>query len=58
MNALIEPLELQESECNAQGWQMAGALDELDPDEPVTNGDRVLAWMVDRICALPAGTAH
>ena len=33
MNMLIEPVELQESECNAQGWQIAGALDDPAPDE-------------------------
>ena len=62
MNMLIEPVELQEAECNAQGWQIAGALDDPAPDdlpaEMSADGVRVVAWMVDRICALPAGPAQ
>jgi hypothetical protein len=55
MNALAEPIELLESECNAHSWYDPSAADE-DEDEPV--GDpacsaRVLGWTVERICTCP-----
>jgi hypothetical protein len=62
MNMLIEPVELQESECNAQGWAAVRPPDARDDDDATTEGPnsgvRVLAWTVERICALPQGAAH
>ncbi len=62
MNVLIEPVELQESECNAQGWAAARMADARDDDDASAEGPnagvRVLAWTVERICALPQSAAH
>ncbi len=55
MNALAEPIELLESECNAYSWYDPSVETE-DEDAPL--GDpvcsaRVLDWTVERICTCP-----
>ena len=55
MNALAEPLELLEAECNAHGWRLDDREDDGE-DSPFDEAcsQRVLAWMVQRICTMPA----
>jgi hypothetical protein len=50
MNAIAEPIELLEAECNALGWHD----DEADVEDDAPNevcSTRVLDWTVQRICA-------
>ena len=54
MNALAEPVELLEAECNAQALPLDERDDELDEalfDEACSM--RVVEWMVQRICSMP-----
>ena len=56
MNALAEPIELLESECNAQSWYDPSVEVETEDDEPVRDpacSARVLGWTVERICTCP-----
>jgi hypothetical protein len=54
MNAFAEPIELLEAECNAHGWHDELASPEVEEfvfDEACS--ERVLDWMVRRICSIP-----
>jgi len=54
MNAFAEPIELLEAECNAHGWHDEPAspdAEEIEFDEACS--ERVLDWMVRRICSIP-----
>lgn len=57
MNAIAEPFELLEAECNAQGLYDTAKTDEAlcDPIDE-TCSERVLGWVVDRIFASCIGT--
>jgi hypothetical protein len=52
MNAIAEPIELLEAECNAHGWRddVDAVDDEGDAFDPICS-TRVLDWTVQRICA-------
>lgn len=61
MNAIAEPIELLEAECNAPAWHEA--VDEevdhaLEGDDVLVIdtacSERVLDWTVERICACPS----
>jgi hypothetical protein len=60
MNAIAEPVELLEAECNAQGWYDPSVDDEdYAPMIDEACSERVLGWTVERICAteFPAHSA-
>ncbi len=56
MNAIAEPIELLEAECNAQGWYDTQSEDDYAPVIDEACSERVLGWMVQRICASDFGT--
>ena len=51
MNAIAEPIELLEAECNAQGYYDPGIDDDYAPVIDEACSERVLGWTVERICA-------
>jgi hypothetical protein len=57
MNALAEPIELLESECNAPSWYDPSPVDEAEDDDAMAvdpvRGARVVVWTVERICTCP-----
>ena len=53
MNALAEPFELLESECEARSWYELPVAADDDPVIESPFGARVLAWTVERICSCP-----
>jgi hypothetical protein len=50
MNAIAEPIELLEAECNAPAW--VDRDDDVDAAIDEACGERVLDWTVQRICAV------
>lgn len=55
MNAIAEPIELLEAECNAACWYDPAAEEGDDADViDVACSERVLEWTVERICAGPS----
>jgi hypothetical protein len=56
MNALAEPIELLDAECNARNWYDP-SVDDADDDTPATDpacSERVLGWTVEIICTCPS----
>jgi len=63
MNAIADPIELLEAECEAIGWYGAAEPpleDDADDDETIdfACSQRVLDWTVERICACPPYRRH
>jgi hypothetical protein len=55
MNAIAEPIELLEAECNAAAWHEPPC-EETDDALVIDTAcsERVLEWTVERICACPS----
>lgn len=54
MNALAEPIELLDAECNAHSWYDLPAQEEEEQLTDPACSERVLGWTVESICTSPS----